>query len=75
MEVLRDASLEKRATAMASDARYMQHTSWLRSLNGEEYGRLWAWGNKPSQKGDYEAASLALQDLGKHCAACHKQHR
>ena len=35
----------------------MQHTSWLNALNGEEYGRLWAWGNKPEQKGDYEAAS------------------
>lgn len=35
----------------------MQHTSWLNTLAGEEYGRLWAWGNKPAQKGDYEAAS------------------
>ena len=67
MEVLRDAGLEKRATAMASDARYMQHTSWLRSLSGEEYGRLWAWGNKPSQKGDYEAASpCVMSDLPQH---------
>lgn len=35
----------------------MQHTSWLNTLSGEEYGRLWAWGNKPEQKGDYEASS------------------
>lgn len=35
----------------------MQHTSWLHTLAGEEYGRLWAWGNKPAQKGDYDAAS------------------
>ncbi len=35
----------------------MQHTSWSHSLAGEEYGRLYAWGNKPSQKGDYEIAS------------------
>jgi len=42
----------------------MQHTSWLHSLAGEEYGRLWAWGNKPSQKGDYESASpCAMSDL------------
>ena len=42
----------------------MQHTSWLHSLSGEEYGRLWAWGNKPSQKGDYEAASpCKMSDL------------
>lgn len=35
----------------------MQHTSWLNTLTGEEYGRLWAWGNKPDQCGDYIAAS------------------
>ena len=67
MEVLRDAGLENRASAVASDASHMQHTSWLRSLNGEEYGRLWAWGNKPSQKGDYEAASpCVMSDLPQH---------
>src|SRR5690348_14759021 len=38
----------------------MQHTSWLHCLAGEEYGRLWAWGNKPAQKGDYEAASPCI---------------
>ena len=42
----------------------MQHTSWLDSLSGEEYGRIWAWGNKPSEKGDYEVASpCAMSDL------------
>lgn len=35
----------------------MQHTSWVNTLAGEEYGRLWAWGNKPSQRGDYITAS------------------
>lgn len=42
----------------------MQHTSWTNTLGGEEYGRLWAWGNKPSQKGDYIAASpCAMSDI------------
>lgn len=42
----------------------MQHTSWLDSLAGEEYGRLWAWGNKPSCKGAYEQASpCSMSDL------------
>ncbi|EMD94374.1 hypothetical protein COCC4DRAFT_148593 [Bipolaris maydis ATCC 48331] len=57
MEVLRDAGLEQRLNTVASPASDMQHTSWLNSLAGQEYGRLWAWGNKPSQKGAYEAAS------------------
>lgn len=42
----------------------MQHTSWLNSLSGDEYGRIWAWGNKPSEKGAYEAASpCVMSDL------------
>ena len=42
----------------------MQDISWLNTLSGEEYGRLWAWGHKPSQKGDYEAASpCEMSDL------------
>ena len=42
----------------------MQHTSWLNTLAGEEYGRIWAWGNRPSQKGDYEQASpCTMSDL------------
>jgi 2-polyprenyl-6-methoxyphenol hydroxylase-like FAD-dependent oxidoreductase len=42
----------------------MEHSSFLNSLSGQEYGRLWAWGNKPTQKGDYEAASpCRMSDL------------
>lgn len=42
----------------------MQHTSWLDKLAGEEYGRVWAWGNKPSEKGLYETASpCVMSDL------------
>ena len=64
MEVLRDAGLEDRLHPVATAAHHMMHTSWLHSLNGEEYGRLYAWGNKPAQKGRYEAASpCAMSDL------------
>jgi 2-polyprenyl-6-methoxyphenol hydroxylase-like FAD-dependent oxidoreductase len=64
MEVLRDAGLDDQLSKVASSAKYMQHTSWLHSLAGEEYGRLWAWGNKPEQKGDYERASpCVMSDL------------
>ncbi|KAL2204760.1 hypothetical protein CC79DRAFT_1386554 [Sarocladium strictum] len=57
MEVLRDAGLDEILGKLATPADEMQHTSWLNTLMGEEYGRLWAWGNKPKQKGDYIAAS------------------
>ncbi|CEJ80854.1 hypothetical protein VHEMI01014 [[Torrubiella] hemipterigena] len=35
----------------------MQHTSWLDKLNGNEFGRVWAWGNNLDQLGDYVKAS------------------
>ncbi|KAK4546397.1 hypothetical protein LTR36_002074 [Oleoguttula mirabilis] len=42
----------------------MLHTSWLHSLAGEEYGRLYAWGNRPDRKGGYENASpCVMSDL------------
>ncbi|KAJ4983886.1 2,4-dichlorophenol 6-monooxygenase [Stagonosporopsis vannaccii] len=64
MEVLRDAGLERYLEKVATPANEMQHTSWLDSLAGEEYGRLWAWGNKPSCKGAYEQASpCSMSDL------------
>ncbi|KAL2842039.1 FAD binding domain-containing protein [Aspergillus pseudoustus] len=64
MEVLRSAGLEEELKAIACPATDMQHTSWVNQLAGEEYGRIYAWGNKPAQKGDYEAASpCAMSDL------------
>lgn len=64
MEALRDAQIEEELSKVASDTRYMMHTSWLHSLNGEEYGRLYAWGNRPDRKGEYEMASpCVMSDL------------
>ena len=64
MEVLRDAGLEEKLQAVATPAHHMVHTSWVHSLAGEEYGRLWAWGNRPDRKGDYERASpCVMSDL------------
>lgn len=64
MEVLRDAGLEVRVKEIASSAYDMQHTSWSNTLSGEEYGRMWAWGNKPSELHRYAQASpCAMSDL------------
>lgn len=64
MEVMRTAGLEPELRSVASPSHYMMHTSWLHSLAGEEYGRLYAWGNKPDRKGDYEVASpCEMSDL------------
>ncbi|KAL1885173.1 hypothetical protein Plec18167_001830 [Paecilomyces lecythidis] len=56
MEVLRDAGIEQQCNEVASSVEH--------SLSGQEYGRLWAWGNKPAQKGAYESASpCRMSDL------------
>ncbi|KAM3425737.1 hypothetical protein BST61_g7670 [Cercospora zeina] len=64
MEVLRDAGLEATLRTVATPANYMMHTTWSHSLAGEEYGRMYAWGNRPDRQGDYEAASpCVMSDL------------
>ncbi|RDW75999.1 hypothetical protein BP5796_06820 [Coleophoma crateriformis] len=35
----------------------MAHTRWCHSLAGEEYARIYSWGNNPKRKGDHDAAS------------------
>ena len=64
MEVMRDLGIEDELKKIASSASDMAHTSWLHSLTGKEYGRMWSWGNDPSRKGQYEAASpCQMSDL------------
>lgn len=64
MEVMRDAGLQNTLSAVASPQQNMMHTSWLHSLAGEEYGRMYAFGNKPDRKGEYETASpCTMSDL------------
>ncbi|KAH7095479.1 FAD binding domain-containing protein [Paraphoma chrysanthemicola] len=60
MEVFRDAGLEEKFKVQATTSEYIQHISWLNTLNGEEYGRLWSFGNRPDAKGDYELSSPCL---------------
>lgn len=35
----------------------MKHTRWCHSMAGNEYGRVYSWGNDPQRIGDYEMAS------------------
>lgn len=64
MEVLRDAGIEAMAKNLACSSLNMQHTTWSNTLSGEEYGRMWSFGNKPSEKSIYEMASpCAMSDL------------
>ncbi|CRG90480.1 Phenol 2-monooxygenase [Talaromyces islandicus] len=58
IECLRDIGLEQELKATSSDGEsHMLHTRWCHSMAGEEYARVYSWGNDPVRKGDYVKAS------------------
>lgn len=57
MEVLRDLGVEAEAIARSSPQDLMANNVFCASLAGEELGRLYAWGNHPRRKADYDLAS------------------
>lgn len=57
LECLRDIGLEEECIKVAVKGDSMQHTRWCRSLTGEEFARIYSWGNDPARAGDYDAAS------------------
>jgi 2,4-dichlorophenol 6-monooxygenase len=57
MEILRDLGLEQQAIAKATPQELMANNVFCYSLAGEEFGRLYSWGNHPSRKADYDLAS------------------
>ncbi|HET9989679.1 MAG TPA: FAD-dependent monooxygenase, partial [Kofleriaceae bacterium] len=57
MEVLRDLGVEAEAIAQSSPQELMANNVFCTSLAGEELGRLYAWGNHPRRKADYDLAS------------------
>ena len=57
MEVMRDAGIEDRLVQISLPMSVIQHVSWIHSFTGEEYARIYSWGNRPERKGDYERAS------------------
>ncbi|TVY36253.1 2,4-dichlorophenol 6-monooxygenase [Lachnellula subtilissima] len=57
LECLRDIGLEEECVRVAVKGDCMQHTRWCWSMAGEEYARMYSWGNDPARAGDYDAAS------------------
>ncbi|KAL4994849.1 FAD binding domain-containing protein [Aspergillus recurvatus] len=58
LECLRDLGLDREIMKIACDGeQHMVHTRWCHSMAGEEYARIYSWGNDPTRKGDYERAS------------------
>lgn len=56
-ECLRDIGLDKPCIEAAAAGHNMSHTRWCHSMAGEEFARIYSWGNDPKRHGDYEAAS------------------
>lgn len=56
-ECLRDIDLEQTCLEQAVEGDCMVHTRWCHDMTGEEYGRIYSWGNDPKRRADYEGAS------------------
>lgn len=51
LECLRDIGIDKDLEKVANGAEeHMVHTRWCHSMAGEEYGRIYSWGNDPKRK-------------------------
>jgi 2-polyprenyl-6-methoxyphenol hydroxylase-like FAD-dependent oxidoreductase len=53
-ECLRDIGLEQRSKELATAGDNMVHTRWCHDMTGEEYARIYSWGNDPKRHGEYE---------------------
>jgi 2,4-dichlorophenol 6-monooxygenase len=59
MEVLRAVGLEDAVRAQANSRELMANQVLCTTLAGEEFGRVWSWGNEPARQGEYATASPA----------------
>ncbi|KIW92098.1 uncharacterized protein Z519_07082 [Cladophialophora bantiana CBS 173.52] len=57
IDCLRDIGVDKECYKVGTAGDTMIHTRWSNSMAGEEYARIYSWGNDPKRKGDYELAS------------------
>jgi 2-polyprenyl-6-methoxyphenol hydroxylase-like FAD-dependent oxidoreductase len=57
LEALRDVGLDAECRRLGTSGDCMMHTRWCHSMAGEEYARIFSWGNDPQRKGDYITAS------------------
>ncbi|TKA81593.1 hypothetical protein B0A49_00365 [Cryomyces minteri] len=50
LECLRDIGLEETCVKGAVKGDFMRHTRWCRTMAGEEFARIYSWGNDPRRK-------------------------
>ena len=57
LECMRDIDLEEECLKNSTTGDCMTHTRWCRAMAGEEWGRIYSWGNAPDRQGEYDAMS------------------
>ena len=57
LESMRDIGIEDECYKLGLQGAHTRHYRWCETMAEEEYGRIYAWGNDPKRKGDYETAS------------------
>ncbi|KAK7890541.1 hypothetical protein LTR67_007749 [Exophiala xenobiotica] len=57
LDCLRDIGVDRDCYIIGTSGDSMVHTRWSNSFAGEEYARIYSWGNDPKRKGDYALAS------------------
>ncbi|KAK0642393.1 2,4-dichlorophenol 6-monooxygenase [Lasiodiplodia hormozganensis] len=56
IECLRDIGLEDQVTRLSNGGEMIEHLRWTNTMNGREYGRIFAWG-KGEMQSKYDKAS------------------
>lgn len=59
MEIMRAVGLEQACRAQATPRELMANHVLCESMAGEEFGRVWSWGNDPARLSEYVTASPA----------------
>lgn len=63
LECLRDIDLDKQCIDAAAAGHNMRHTRWCHSMAGEEYARLYSWGNDPKRKASNPNVGFQAREL------------
>jgi hypothetical protein len=53
LDCLRDIGVDKDCYKIGTQGNTMVHTRWSNSMAGEEYARIYSWGNDPKRKVSY----------------------
>ena len=61
LDCLRDIGVDKECYTIGTSGDSMIHTRWSNSMAGEEYARIYSWGNDPKRKVSFSMLSSGRQ--------------